>query len=92
MSKEPFDKAEKIVIRCATQESSAKVEKIHKRIDSSTLDIIEEDAQKLNNLEVGQVSIKTKSPIVVKSFNDVKELGRFVFVKDEDICAGGIIT
>ena len=92
MTKKPFDKNEKITIRCATQETSAKIEKIKKRIDSSTLDVLEEDAAKLGNLEVGQVTIKTKVPIVVKSFNDVKELGRFVFVKNENICAGGIIT
>ena len=44
------------------------------------------------NLEVGEVAIKTKKPIAIKAFSDVEELGRFVFVKDENICAGGIIT
>ena len=92
MSKGEFKKDEKITIRCATQETTAKVEKINNRIDSSTLDIIEQDAGILKNLEVGQVTIKTKKPIVIKSFNDVKELGRFVFVKGDNICAGGIIT
>jgi translation elongation factor EF-1alpha len=38
------------------------------------------------------VTIKTKTPIVVKTFQDVQELGRFVMVRDENICAGGIIT
>ncbi|MHC4621619.1 MAG: sulfate adenylyltransferase subunit 1 [Planctomycetota bacterium] len=92
MSKKEFNKKEKITIRCATQETTAKVERIGKRIDSSTLDILEQDAQRLRNLEVGQVTIKTKNPIVIKSFNDVKELGRFVFVEGDNICAGGIIT
>jgi sulfate adenylyltransferase large subunit len=92
MSKNDFKKNKKITIRCATQETIAKVEKICKRIDSSTLDIIEQKAETLKNLEVGQVTIKTKNPIVVKSFNDVKELGRFVFVRDATICAGGIVS
>lgn len=92
MSKSEFNKNEKITIRCATQETTAKIEKINNRIDSSTLDILEQDAETLKNLEVGQVTIKTKNPIVIKSFNDVKELGRFVFVKEDNICAGGIIT
>ena len=92
LSKNDFKRNEKITIRCATQETTAKVGKISKRIDSSTLDIIEQDGETLKNLEVGQVTIKTKNPIVVKSFNDVKELGRFVFVKDATICAGGIIS
>jgi sulfate adenylyltransferase large subunit len=92
MSKKEFQKHKKITIRCATQETVAKVEKIDKRIDSATLDILEQDANILRNLEVGQVTIKTKNPIVIKSFNDVKELGRFVFVEGDNICAGGIIT
>ena len=92
MSKEEFKKDEKITIRCATQETTAKVEGINHRMDSSTLEILEQDADILKNLEVGQVVIKTKKPIVVKSFNNIKELGRFVFVRDDNICAGGIIT
>jgi sulfate adenylyltransferase large subunit len=91
MSKEDFKKDTKVTIRCATQERAAKVERISRRIDSSTLQVLEHNASILKNLEAGQVTIKTKKPIVIKSFNDVKELGRFVFVKDENICAGGII-
>jgi len=92
MSKEQFNKDEKIMMRCATQQTIVKVEQIHNRMNSSTLEILEHDADILGNLEVGQVTIKTKKPIVIKSFNDVNELGRFVFVKDDNICAGGIIT
>ena len=92
LSKKEFDKSERVMIRCATQETTCRVVAIKKRIDSSSLGIIEEDAQVLKNLEVGVVTIKTKHPIVIKSFNDVQELGRFVLVRDENICAGGIIT
>lgn len=92
MSKKEFKKTDVVTIRCATQETNAKVQKISKRIDSSTLEILQENADTLKNLEVGQVTIKTKNPIVIKPFNDVQELGRFVFVRDENICAGGIIA
>jgi len=92
MTKEPLLKDEKITIRCATQETSVKVAQISKRIDSSSLEVLEQDAQKLNNLEVGTVNLKTKNPLVIKPFTDVRELGRFVLVKDQSICAGGIIT
>ena len=92
LSKKDFGIKEKILIRCATQEVSCKIEAIKKRINSSTFEIIEEDAEILKNLEVGEVRIKTKKPIAIKGFNEVEELGRFVFVKDKDICAGGIIT
>ncbi|MBN1804107.1 MAG: 50S ribosome-binding GTPase [Sedimentisphaerales bacterium] len=92
MSKKPLSVDEKLDIRCATQEVSCKVKEIKERINSSTLEILEENASQLNNLEVAEVTIKTKKPIAVKDFNDVQELGRFVLVRDQNICAGGIVT
>jgi translation elongation factor EF-1alpha len=92
MSKRDFGKNQKLTIRCATQETSCKIESINKRINSSTLEIIEENAEVIKNLEVGEVIVKTKKPLAIKDFNDVQELGRFVLVHDENICAGGIIT
>jgi sulfate adenylyltransferase large subunit len=82
---------QKLALRCATQEVGCKIEKIETRINSSTLELMEENAAAIENLEVGQVIIHTKRPIAVKDFNDVPELGRFVLVQDDNICAGGII-
>jgi len=92
LSKKDFNIDEKILIRCATQETLCKVEKIKRRMNSSSLEMIEENARKLKNLEVGEVIIKTKSPLSLKLFNDIPELGRFVLVRDENVVAGGIIT
>jgi len=92
MTKKAFNKSERIIFRCSTQETTGKIETIRRKINSSSLEIIEEEANELGNLEVGEVIIKTKNPIVIKTFQDVQELGRFVMVRDEDICAGGIIT
>jgi len=92
MTKRGFDNNEKMTIRCATQETSCKIESIDKRINSSTLELVETNAEVLKNLEVGEVIINTKKPVAIKSFNDVQELGRFVLVCDENTCAGGIIT
>jgi len=92
MIKKDYDKKLKLTIRCATQETSCKIETIKDRINSSTLEVIEENAHIIKNLEVAEVIIKTKKPIAIKNFNSVQELGRFVLVHDENICAGGIIT
>jgi sulfate adenylyltransferase large subunit len=92
MSKVPFNISEKIILRIATQEVSCVIESIEKKIDSSTLEVIEENAKELSEREVGQMIIKTDEPIVVENFNDVQELGRFVLVKGMDVTAGGIIT
>jgi len=92
MGKADLKEGETIFLKCATQEVSAVIEEIKKRIDSSTLKVIEEDASKLENLDAGEVIIRTKKPIAITKFNDIQELGRFVLIKDENICAGGIIT
>jgi sulfate adenylyltransferase large subunit len=92
MSKKDFTKNQKLTIRCATQEMSCKVVSINKRIDSATLELLDTDCKMLKNLEVAEITIETDKPIVVKNFNDVQELGRFVLVQDENICASGIIT
>ena len=92
MSDKQFDINEKITIKCATQEAECFIEKIEKRINSSNLEVIEENAKKLEHTELGSVIIKTKEPLVIENFNDMAELGRFVFVKGYDTVAGGIIT
>ena len=92
MSKKNVKKDQKLTIRCATQETSGKIEHIKKRIDSSTLEVITEDADTIENLNVAEVVIKTKKPLAITNFNEVQELGRFVLVQDENICAGGIVT
>ena len=92
MAKRDFDGRQKLTIRCATQETSCKIESINRRINSSTLEVIEQNAKVLKNLEVAEVILKTKDSVAIKDFNDVQELGRFVLVQDENICAGGIIA
>ena len=92
MSKKDFTKDLKMTLRCATQETSCKIESINKRINSSTLEVIAENDELIKNLEVAEVIIKTKKPVAIKDFNDIRELGRFVLVHQENTCAGGIIT
>ena len=92
ISKQSYNKDEKVLLRCATQEVSCKIEAIHKRINSSSLELLETDAQNLENLEIGEVTIKTKKPIVIDTFKNIREIGRFVLVKNENISAGGIVT
>ncbi|MCK4850542.1 MAG: 50S ribosome-binding GTPase [Phycisphaerae bacterium] len=92
MSKGDFSKDQKVILRCATQETACKIASIDKRINSSTLEVVEENAEVIKNLEVAEVVIKTKRPVAIKNFNDVQELGRFVLVRDHNTCAGGIIT
>ncbi|MDO8724569.1 MAG: GTP-binding protein [Candidatus Methanoperedens sp.] len=91
MDKTPFKKGESIWFRCATQEVKCHIEKINRVINSSTLELISEDAQEIRNREVADIILRTDKPVVVENFNKIEELGRFVLGKD-DTLAGGIIT
>lgn len=91
MGKEPLKEKETITLKCATQEVTAEIYEIKKRVNSSSLEVVEDDAKQLDNLEVGEIFIKTKKPIVTTKFDDIEELGRFVLIKNENIVAGGII-
>ena len=90
MSKDPFKKGERIILKCSTQEVVCEVEELIKLIDSSTLEEIR-GRDDVRNREVADVIIKTDKPIVVENFNDIPELGRFVLER-LNTCAGGIIT
>lgn len=92
MYKESFNKDERVTLRLATQEITCRITDIIKRMDSSSLEVIERNADILKNLEVGEVIIKTKKPIILQPFSELPPLGRFVLVKGENICAGGIVT
>lgn len=91
MARQPVSVNEKIMLRCATQEVPCVIEAIHQRIDSSNVVVVEENAQVLNETDVGEVTIKTTAPIVVESIKDIEELGRFVLVKGNDVAGGGIV-
>ncbi len=92
LSEHRFDKRQPLVLRCATQETTCTLERIKRRIDSSTLELIGENADILQNTEVAEVIIKTDKPICIESCSRVRELGRFVLLEGDDTCAGGIIT
>jgi len=92
MSPVPFSIDEDIILRIATGEVLCKVEEITERINSSTLEVLEEKASVLNDTEAGEVIISTSRPVVVESFYKTKELGRFVLVRGNDVIAGGIIA
>ncbi|MDX9701622.1 MAG: GTP-binding protein [Candidatus Auribacterota bacterium] len=91
MSKQPYVKGGRLILKCSTQEVFATIQTICRRIDSATLEIIAEDADKLKNLDVAEVIITVEKPVCIAPFNDVEEMGRFVLIRDNDVCAGGIV-
>ncbi|MDP8248080.1 MAG: GTP-binding protein [Candidatus Tritonobacter lacicola] len=92
MSPQAFDIGEKLTFRANTQETPCTVKEIMRRIDSSTLDVIEDNARVLKENEVGEILIECEKPVSFELFRFIPELGRFVLERGNDIVAGGIIT
>lgn len=86
-----YNIGKKVVMKCATQEVEGKIGKIEKRIDSSSLKLLEENAKELKHTEVGEVIINLEKPLVFESFHKIPELGRFVLVQNQNVAAGGIV-
>lgn len=92
MASAPCRAGETVTLRAATQSVPCTVEHIDQRIDSSTLAVIEEDATELGEMEVGRMVLSTARPVVLETFQDVRELGRIVLARDLDVIAGGLVT
>jgi len=91
MHGEPLQKNEKIYLQCATQKVMCKVKKIRERLNSSTLEILEEDANRLLETEVGELTLQAEESMCMDPFEEVEEMGRFVLIRDTDTVAGGVV-
>lgn len=87
----PYQIGESLLFRCVTQEVPWRIEKIHKKFDPASMEWIEKDASSILGAEVADILIHLRSQVVVDSFNDIPEMGRFVLEKDGRPVAGGII-
>lgn len=92
MRQKPFKMEEKLVFRCNTQSATCRISRIEKRIDSSTLKVLEERACFLGETEIGEVLLETEKPVLIEKFSDIPALGRFILEKNGITVAGGIIT
>lgn len=92
MDKESLKRGEHVNFKCSTQEIRCTVKAIQRRMDSSTLKVLENYANTLQNREVGEVVLSFSQPVIVEDFNKTPELGRFVIEKGYDTAGGGIIT
>ncbi len=92
MAAEPLRLDEPMTLRCATQDVECVAERIEKRIDSSTLEVIETDAAVLEQNEAGVVALKTARPILVEEFRFIRELGRFVLERNCNVQGAGIVA
>jgi small GTP-binding protein len=81
-----------VIVRSATQELRGRVTKIRNRMNSSTLEILEESSCQLNANETGTVSFVTEKLAVVEKSGPLNGLGRFVIEQDFQLQGAGIIS
>jgi sulfate adenylyltransferase subunit 1 len=91
MDSRAHQKGETLLFRCVTQEIPCQIEKIYKKFDPASMELIEEEASSISGAEVADVMIHLRGQAVVDPFNDIPEMGRFVLEKDGRPVAGGII-
>ena len=92
MAEAPLEINKPITLRCATQEVACVPQIIEKRINSSTLEILEENAKELKINEAGVVFFKTERPVILEKFSYIEELGRFVLESAHQTQGAGIVT
>lgn len=92
LAKEPLRLNQKMDCRCATQESPCFVEKIEKRLNTATWEIIEENSQELAMNEAGQLLFRTEKPMVAEKFSFIEELGRLAIGEKFTLKGLGIIV
>jgi len=90
MSPHPVRAGERITFRCTTQEVPCRIARIARRIDSSTLELLEENADMLQDTEVGEVVLEMEAPVITEPYGEIPELGRFVLERNNTIVAGGV--
>lgn len=81
-----------LILRCSTQEVNCHIDIIYNKINSSTLEKIENGGNCINKLEVCEVGISVKQPLVASEFYSNDALSRFILMGDNNVVAIGFIT
>jgi sulfate adenylyltransferase subunit 1 (EFTu-like GTPase family) len=86
-----FHSGDPLLFRCVTQEVPCRIEKINRKFDPASMELIEKDAFSIEGAEVADVLIQLEEKVVADPFNEIPEMGRFVLEKEGRPVAGGII-
>jgi small GTP-binding protein len=88
----PYIAGSPLTWKLATQSVACTIDKIFRRFDPATLQIVETDAERINNSEIAEVRIRFETPVVADKFSDIHEMGRFVLEEKGHPVAGGIVV
>ncbi|MGE5663021.1 MAG: sulfate adenylyltransferase subunit 1 [Deltaproteobacteria bacterium] len=91
LGNEPLRLNRKYVLKLATSETEVTLSAITERLNSSTLEIIERHADRVENLEVANVTFVPARPVAADTFEENPRLGRFVVSVEGFVAGGGIV-
>lgn len=92
LSDKAIQKGDTLYCQCGTQSVACHVEDIREKIDSSTLDPVSANQDRLDPTQVAKLTLSFSEPLIYDTFKEVPALGRFVLTDQGDICAAGIIS
>ena len=90
--KQPLKVGQPVIIKSATQELTAQLQKIEGKINPATLEILAAEAPELKINEAAEVFFKTEQPIFLEKFSELPELGRLVIEKDFKLEGAGTVS
>jgi len=86
----PFGMHEKLTLYCSTQKTFAMISRIKTVIETTAFNI-REGLKALKATDAAEITIALEKSICTEDFKKLPQLGRFILVKDSEICAIGII-
>jgi len=90
LGKEPMTKEKDYLLKIGTAKVLFRIERIHRVINTSTLNSIER-ADRIERHQVAECVLKLNRAIAFDLANEIPSTGRFVIVDDYEIRGGGII-
>lgn len=91
MGDKPFAIGKRYNVKLLTQEIECQLVSVDRVIDATSLDTFSGVRYSVVKNEVAEVTIQTRSPLVMDNHDKIDTSGRFVVVDERDVAGGGII-
>jgi bifunctional enzyme CysN/CysC len=91
MGDKPFAIGKRYNVKLLTQEIECQLVSVDRVIDATSLDTFSGVRLSVVKNEVAEVTIQTRSPLVMDNHDKIDTTGRFVVVDERDVAGGGII-
>lgn len=88
---EPLRRGGRYTLQLGTARVTVVVDAVEERIDSSTLKVLERDAEQLNSPETARVRLRALRPLAADAFETSARTGRFVLHDGGRVAGGGIV-